>query len=316
MRENLCVVPHCCLDEVAHAVPRYLESARWQLGKVTHLRGNDAIAAVTRELLDLPGAHAFVAHDVLPADGYEPMTVLRIVTNTPTPLDPLLPRALSEATGGWACGMLADRMRLEFGVVVFYAGHTLEAELDGVDDERYGWHPRGPRLDEERTRETWARLLLWIARAHANELSADADRAVRCWFARPPSEPPFDLDALVSPLQVRAVFADVTADHVRAALAAHAPMATPVIVERATTVLQTPYVIADGVVAEPAFVEVARALGGASVRLELGAGSGAFTWTEVIAGSVRGGRGQGALALATTLGAVAQPLGEPVSVLR
>ena len=106
------------------------------------------------------------------------------------------------------------------------------------------------------------------------------------------------------------------AEEVRAALAPHAPAAAPVLVERAATVLQTPYVIADGILAEPAFIAVARALGGAALRLELGGSKGAFTWIEVIAGSVREGRGQGVLALATTLGAVAQSLGEPVSAIR
>lgn len=100
MRETLCVVPHCPLDEVAEGIPRYLASACWQLEPITHYRGVDAIATVSRKLVDLPGAQAFVAYDVLPSGGYEPMTVVRIVTDAPTPWDPLLLRALSAATGG------------------------------------------------------------------------------------------------------------------------------------------------------------------------------------------------------------------------
>jgi len=86
--------------------------------------------------------------------------------------------------------------------------------------------------------------------------------------------------------------------------------------QRAGQGVETPYVLAEGELAEPLFVEVARALGGTAVRLELGGGTGAFSWTEVTAEEVRAGRGQGALALATVLGTVAQVLGEPVSAIR
>jgi hypothetical protein len=316
MREHVIVVPHCGLHEVEGIIPRHLAAAGWQLTTTTTLRGDDALAAATRMLVDAPGAQALVAYDLIPAGVDEPVTVVRGITDTPTPWDPLLAGELSKVTGGWAYAVLVDRARLEFGLAAFYAGCTLEAAFAGDDDERFGWSPRGPRLDEALTRDTWARLHTWIARADPHDLRADADGAVACWLAHPPSEPPFALDALASPLLVRAVFPAVTAAQVRTALGAHAPATAPTLVERATTVLQTPYVLAEGELAEPLFVEVARALGGTAVRLELGGGTGAFSWTEVTAEEVRSGHGQGALALATVLGAVAQVLGEPVSAIR
>lgn len=315
MREQLIVVPHCRLDEVEGAIPRHFEAARWRMEAVTTPRGDQAFAAAIR-LAEARGADALVAYDMIPGGVDEPVTVVRIFTDTPTPWDPLLLRTLSEVTGGWAYGLLADRARLDFGLAAFYAGRTLEAEFDGADDERFGWTPHGPRLDEALTRGTWARLHTWIARADPHDLQAGADGLVRCWLAHPPREPPFDFDCLTSLGLVRTVFTAVTAAQVGAALDAHAPVAARTLVERATTVLQTPYVIVDGELAEPAFVAVARALGGIAIRLELGGGSGAFEWTEVTASDVRTGRGHGALALATVVGAVAQILGEPASAIR
>lgn len=315
MRENLSIVPHCRLDEVEDGVARHLAASGWQRLAMTQHGGPDALTAAIKSLDDAPGARMIIAYDHFPAGVDAPITVLRGFADDRSPWDPVLLRTLSDITGGWAYGMLADRGRLEFAHAAFYAGHTLEAEFAGADDERFGWAPPAAGQNEASTRATWGRLHTWIARTDPHDLFVVGDGPVACWTGAPPEAPPFELDALVTPRLVRAVFPATTATQLRAALAMRSGAALN-IVERATTLMQTPYVLADGWLPHDDFVAVARALGGLAVRLELGGSTGAFDWVQVAAAEVSEGRGHGALPLAAVLGAVAHTLGEPVSAIR
>lgn len=305
MRDLITVFPHIGLTEFGGILEGYFAKYGWQLLTSTEHHKDQVFPSVGSMLSEHPGARAFVGYDVIPANGYEPTTVLYQFDPVPVAWDPLIIRALSEATRGWAYGILSDRQRLEFALGVFYAGGTLEAARTGDP------------LNEHSTRAALVRYHQWIARGDEQELHWQVSANVRSWLALPPVASLEELDGLHAGPVVRSVFVHTTDEQVRSALSTLVPSVQVNISERASAVLQTPFTVVDGPLSQEQFTTVAKRLGCAAAWVDVLSLNGTFFWSEATAdGKVRSGKSKGALQLATVLGAMAQYLDEPVSAIR
>lgn len=317
MREQVSIFPNCGLNEFSGLLEQYFSAQRWRVLSTTNHRSGELFPTLTHLLEAHPGSRAFVCNDPIPTNAFDPATLMHEFSSAPTAWDPLLIRALSQAAGGWTYSMLSDRHQVEFALAAFYAGRTLEAELHRHGRDQLGWCATDRALDEASTRSEFIRFHHWIARGHQQDLRWAEDAELRCWIALPPVDAIEDIDGLHAERLVRSIFVNTTSDQVRSALSSFASTEPESLHERASTIMQTPFVVVDGPLSEEGFTAMAKNLGCAAVHVEVLSGSGTFFWTEAATdGTMRSGKGHGALALATVLGAIAQLLDEPASAIR
>lgn len=278
--------------------------------------------ALSAVLARHPAARTFTCFDVLPARGATPTTVMHQYGATQGQWDAPLVRRLSQAVGGWAFSMLSDRAREEYALGVFYAGCCVEAALWQGGQESLSCGVLAPRLDETQTLQRFSRHYAAIGGGQESDLRWTGGVTVRTWLVEGPVTPAQDLrlepGALLGGRLRRAVFGRVGVAQVEAVLARAVVVPEGLrMLERATSVMQTPLVLLDGEFDDAWFTALAWQLNTQAVAVELGAGESGFTWCEVGTDrSVRAGAGQGAEALAQVWGGVAAGMGEVGAVVR
>lgn len=322
MRHLISAYPDVALAEFEPCLEAALRAQELQvLQRLDHPDGH-VFPALSAVLARHPAARTFTCFDVMPAHAATPTTVMHQYGATQGQWDAPLVRSLSQAVGGWAFGMLSDRAREEYALGVFYAGCCIEAELWQGGQESLSCGVLAPRLDEAQTLQRFSGLYAAIGGGQESDLRWTDGVAVRTWLVEGPVTPVHDLRLEPRSLRGgrlrRAVFGRVGVAQVEAVLAqAVAVPAGLRMLERATAVMQTPLVLLDGEIDDAWFTALAWQLNAPAAAVDLGAGEGGFTWCEVgVDRSVRAGVGQGAEALASVWGGVAEAMGEVGAVVR
>lgn len=295
----IAVVPSAEPDDVG----ALLEAALGARGDTILARVAHGAAAVhpafARALAEHPGAGAFTLFAAALGNPCAPTTVIHQVDAA---WDPSLFAALSRATGGWVLAMYLDRPALGFELVAFHAGCVVERTQ--------------PRDDAA----TWRQLAAWFEvvddGAEADLRDADASGTARSLIV---AGGPVRLAAVTTtPALRRGVLGGRDRAQVEAAAAALGGVPPGVVVtERHTPTAASPYVVVDGDLGYPWFLQLARALAcaGAAVRLVGDAYDGTHVfWAPYDTASPRSGGG--VTGLAAILGDVTRALGEPPSIVQ
>lgn len=322
MRHLISAYPDVGLPEFEPALEAALQAQGLQvLERLDHPHGQ-VFPALSAVLARHPRARTFTCFDVIPAGAATPTTVMHQYGATQGRWDAPLVRALSQAAGGWALGLLSDRAREEYALGVFYAGCCVEAALWQGGQESLSCGVLAARLDEARTMQGFIGLYAAIAGGQEPDLRWTDAVTVRTWLVEGPVAPAQDLRLEPGVLRGgrlrRAVFGRVGVAQVEAVLSQAVAVPEGLrMLERATAVMQTPLVLLDGEFDDAWFTALAWQLNAPAAAVDLGAGEGGFTWCEVgVDRRVRAGVGQGAEALAAVWGGVAAGMGEVGAVVR
>jgi hypothetical protein len=270
------------------------------LERLAHPRG-EVFPELTERLARHPGAQAFTFYEPPPLAVAPPSTIMHQRSTVDAGWDPMLVRALSAGSGGFALAMHARRSREEYGLAVFYAGHTLESTAAFADEAA-----------------TWAALS-----THYRTVTGGSDSDLRwsegveprSWIVEASPAAPVAADA--EPPLRRAAFAGVRAEEVRAALAdLGSPIGALRLLERHTPVAAIPFVLLDGDLELARFNALAQRLGTHAAAVDL-RHPAEITWTRLGPGGPQGvGRDHGAGVLEQVWGALAVTMGEPPAIIR